>query len=48
MTHSMPHWAVEAYDNNSFDSVANESGAMAAPLLEPNAGNVNYPVVGVR
>jgi hypothetical protein len=43
-----PLWAVAVYDNNSFDSVTNESSAAAAPLLVPNAGNVNCPVVGVQ
>lgn len=43
-----PLWAVAVYNNNSFDSVTNESSAMAAPLLVPDAGNVNCPVVGIQ
>lgn len=43
-----PLWAVAVYDNNSFDSVTNEISAMAAPLLVPNAGTVNCPVVGIK
>jgi len=40
-----PLWAVAVYDNNNFGSVKDLATAMAAPLLVPNAGNVNCPVV---
>jgi hypothetical protein len=43
-----PLWAVAVFDSNSFDSVTNETSAMAAPLLVPNAGTVNCPVVGIQ
>ena len=43
-----PLWAVAVYDNNSFNSVKDETSAMAAPLLVPNAGDVNCPVVSVQ
>ena len=43
-----PLWAVAVYDNNSFSSVKDETSAMAAPLLVPNAGDVNCPVVSVQ
>lgn len=43
-----PLWAVTVYDNNSFDSVTNETTAMAAPILVPDAGNVNCPIVAIQ
>ncbi|HEV3325102.1 MAG TPA: hypothetical protein VG052_05835 [Puia sp.] len=43
-----PLWAVAVYDNNSFNSVTNATTAAAAPLLVPNAGNVNCPVVAIQ
>lgn len=43
-----PLWAVTAYDNNSFSSVKDLASAMAAPVLVPNAGNVNCPVVNIQ
>lgn len=42
-----PLWAVVVYDNMSFGSVSNMTTAAAAPVLVPNAGNVNCPVVNV-
>lgn len=43
-----PLWAVAVYDNSSFGSVKDVSTAAAAPLLVPNAGNVNCPVVNIQ
>jgi hypothetical protein len=43
-----PLWAVAVYDNNSFNSVSNETTAMAAPILVPNAGDVNCPIVAIQ
>ena len=43
-----PLWTVKVYDNASFGSVSNISSAMAAPLLVPDAGSVNCPVVHVQ
>jgi hypothetical protein len=43
-----PLWAVAVYDNNSFASVTNQTQAMNAPQLVPNAGTVNCPVVGIK
>ena len=43
-----PLWAVAVYDNSSFGSVKDLPTAMAAPLLAPNAGNVNCPVVSIQ
>jgi len=43
-----PLWAVAVYDNASFGSVNNLSTAAAAPLLVPNAGDVNCPVVSIN
>jgi hypothetical protein len=43
-----PLWAVTVYDNNSFSSVKDVTTAAAAPVLVPNAGNVNCPVVSVQ
>jgi hypothetical protein len=43
-----PLWAVAVYDNSSFSSVKDLSSAMAAPLLVPNAGTVNCPVVNIK
>jgi len=40
-----PLWEVAAYDNGSFNSVLNLSTALMAPILVPNAGYVNCPVV---
>ena len=43
-----PLWAVAVYDNNSFASVKDLNTAQMAPLLVPNAGNVNCPVVNIQ
>jgi hypothetical protein len=43
-----PLWNVRAYDNAAFGSVSNLSTAIAAPLLVPDAGNVNCPVVKIQ
>jgi hypothetical protein len=43
-----PLWAVAVYDNSAFNSVKDWSSAMAAPLLVPDAGNVNCPVVNIQ
>lgn len=43
-----PLWAVAVYDNSSFSSVKDWTSAMAAPLLVPDAGNVNCPVVNIK
>jgi hypothetical protein len=43
-----PLWVVAVYDNTAFSNVSNLSTAMAAPLLVPNAGTVNCPVVKVQ
>jgi hypothetical protein len=43
-----PLWAVTAYDNNSFSSVKDLNTALMAPVLVPNAGNVNCPVVNIQ
>jgi len=43
-----PLWSVAVYDNASFGSVKNETSAMAAPLLVPDAGKVNCPVVSIQ
>lgn len=40
-----PLWAVAVYNDSSFNSVNNWTTAMAAPVLVPDAGNVNCPVV---
>jgi hypothetical protein len=42
-----PLWAVAVYDDGSFGSVTNLTTAMAAPLLVPDAGNVNCPVTSL-
>lgn len=42
-----PLWAVVAYDNSSFTSVKDLPTAQAAPVLVPNAGYVNCPVVNL-
>lgn len=43
-----PLWSVAVYDNNSFNTVKDLPTAGAAPLLVPNAGNVNCPVVNIQ
>jgi hypothetical protein len=43
-----PLWAVTAYDNSSFNMVKDLTTALAAPVLVPNAGNVNCPVVNLQ
>jgi hypothetical protein len=43
-----PLWTVKVYDNASFASVLNLTTAVAAPLLAPNAGSVNCPVVSIQ
>jgi hypothetical protein len=40
-----PLWAVSAYDDKSFSSVRNLQTAMQAPVVAPDLGNVNCPVV---
>lgn len=43
-----PLWNVRAYDNTAFGGVTTLSTAIAAPLLVPDAGNVNCPVVKIQ
>jgi hypothetical protein len=43
-----PLWAVVVYDNASFNSVKDLATAMMAPVLVPNAGTVNCPVVNIQ
>lgn len=43
-----PLWAVGVYDNTRFNNVINLTTASAAPLLVPNAGDVNCPVVSIK
>lgn len=43
-----PLWTVKVYDNASFGNVFNLSTATAAPLLVPDAGSVNCPVVKIQ
>lgn len=43
-----PLWAVVVYDNMSFGSVMDITTASTAPVLVPDAGNVNCPVVDVQ
>lgn len=43
-----PLWQVAVYDNAAFNSVVNFTTAAAAPVLNPNAGNVNCPVVSIQ
>jgi hypothetical protein len=43
-----PLWAVVAYDNSSFSSVKDLNTASMAPVLVPNAGTVNCPVVTIQ
>ncbi|MBS1664611.1 MAG: hypothetical protein JST68_26435 [Bacteroidetes bacterium] len=43
-----PLWAVAVYDNSSFPSVKDLTTVKAAPLLVPNAGDVNCPVVSIQ
>jgi len=40
-----PLWNVIVYENASFGNVTNLMTAAAAPLLNPQAGTVNCPVV---
>jgi hypothetical protein len=40
-----PLWAVSAYDDKSFSTVSNLQTAMQAPVVAPELGNVNCPVV---
>jgi hypothetical protein len=40
-----PLWQVIAYDNAAFASVSNLATAQQAPVLVPNAGLVNCPIV---
>jgi hypothetical protein len=47
-TYYSPLWAVAVYDNAAFGTVKDQASAMAAPLLVPNAGNVNCPVVSAQ
>jgi hypothetical protein len=42
-----PLWVVTAYDNASFNSVKDATTALAAPVLVPNAGLVNCPVITI-
>ncbi|HEV2480654.1 MAG TPA: hypothetical protein VGS79_13350 [Puia sp.] len=43
-----PLWAVAVYDNSAFGNVKDWNSAMAAPVLVPDAGNVNCPVVNIQ
>ena len=43
-----PLWVVKVYDNTAFGNVNNLTTANAAPLLDPNAGSVNCPVVKIQ
>lgn len=43
-----PLWTVKVYDNSAFANVNNLTTANAAPLLDPNAGLVNCPVVKIQ
>jgi hypothetical protein len=43
-----PLWTVMVYDNNNFDAVNNLATAAVAAVLDPNAGNVNCPVVSIQ
>jgi hypothetical protein len=43
-----PLWTVIAYDDASFNSVKDLNTAMMAPVLVPNAGTVNCPVVNIQ
>jgi hypothetical protein len=40
-----PLWDVSAYDDKSFASVTNLTTASQAPVVAPNLGDVNCPVV---
>jgi hypothetical protein len=40
-----PLWMVVAYDNASFASVMSLATVQSAPIVVPNAGLVNCPVV---
>lgn len=40
-----PLWVVSAYDDKSFSIVSNLQTAMQAPVVAPELGNVNCPVV---
>jgi len=44
----IPSLAVVAYDNSSFSSVKDLNTASMAPVLVPNAGTVNCPVVTIQ
>jgi hypothetical protein len=43
-----PLWIVKVYDNSAFNNVRDFQSAAAAPLLIPNAGFVNCPVVNIQ
>jgi hypothetical protein len=43
-----PLWVVKVYDNTAFNNVTNLTTAAAAPILDPNAGAVNCPVVKIQ
>lgn len=43
-----PLWSVAVYDNNSFSTIKDWNTATAAPILVPNAGDVNCPVVNIQ
>jgi hypothetical protein len=43
-----PLWVVAVYDNSSFNAVKDLSTAQAAPILAPNAGYVNCPIVSLH
>jgi hypothetical protein len=43
-----PLWMVKVYDNAAFTNVSNLSTANSAPLLIPDAGKVNCPVVHIQ
>jgi hypothetical protein len=43
-----PLWTVKVYNNTSFGTVLNLNTATTAPLLVPDAGSVNCPVVKIQ
>jgi hypothetical protein len=45
--HYSPLWTVVVYDNASFDNVFDITTAGVAPVIVPNAGAVNCPVVAI-
>jgi len=43
-----PLWTVAVYNNSSFGTVMDLQSAVMAPLLVPNAGDVNCPIVNIQ